>query len=122
MNRDALRADSDLQTYGPCHRRDGTAGTPEPDYRCYRRRASTLSVTTTGRPEQLEEGPCRRRGGPRDSHESAFGRLEQLADVGRSDIALRDRRLRDRWERVSPKSGTRSCRKTVDVACARLLL
>ncbi len=26
---DALRADSDLRAYGPCHRRDGTAGTPE---------------------------------------------------------------------------------------------
>ena len=28
-SRDALRADSDLRAYGPCHRRDGTAGTPE---------------------------------------------------------------------------------------------
>ncbi len=26
---DALRADSDLRAYGPCHRRDGTAGTQE---------------------------------------------------------------------------------------------
>jgi hypothetical protein len=29
-NRDALRADSDLRAYGPFHRRDGTADTPEP--------------------------------------------------------------------------------------------
>ncbi len=28
-SRDALRADSDLRAYGPCHRRHGTAGTPE---------------------------------------------------------------------------------------------
>jgi hypothetical protein len=28
-SRDALRADSDLRAYWPCHRRDGTAGTPE---------------------------------------------------------------------------------------------
>jgi hypothetical protein len=28
-SRDALRADSDLRAYGPCHRRDGTAGNPE---------------------------------------------------------------------------------------------
>ena len=28
-SRDALRADLDLRAYGPCHRRDGTADTPE---------------------------------------------------------------------------------------------
>ncbi len=28
-SRDALRADSDLRAYWPCHRRDGTAGTQE---------------------------------------------------------------------------------------------
>ncbi len=28
-SQDALRADSDLRAYGPCHRRDGTAGTQE---------------------------------------------------------------------------------------------
>ncbi len=28
-SRDALRAGSDLRAYGPCHRRDGTAGAPE---------------------------------------------------------------------------------------------
>jgi hypothetical protein len=28
-SQDALRADSDLRAYGPCVRRDGTAGTPE---------------------------------------------------------------------------------------------
>ncbi len=27
-SRDALRADSDLRAYGPCHRRDGTVATP----------------------------------------------------------------------------------------------
>ena len=87
-----LRADSDLRAYRPCHWRDGTAGIPSPELRCYpsHRRASTLSVTTTGRPEQPEDGPrCRRCRGPRDSHESAVGRMEQLADVGRSDPALR---------------------------------
>jgi hypothetical protein len=42
----------------------------------------------------------RRRRGPRDSHESAVGRLAQLTDEGRSDTALRDRRLRDRRERA----------------------
>ena len=47
-------------------------------------------MTTTGRVEQSEDGPRRRRRrGPRDSHESAVGRLEQLADVGRSDLPLR---------------------------------
>ncbi len=45
-------------------------------------------------------GPRRRSRGPRDSHESAVGRLEQLADVGRSDTVLRGRRLRDRRERA----------------------
>ena len=29
ISRDALRAYSDLRAYWPCHRRDGTAGTPE---------------------------------------------------------------------------------------------
>ncbi len=35
---------------------------------------------------------CRRmdRRGPLDSHESAVGRLEQLADEGQSDSVLRD--------------------------------
>jgi hypothetical protein len=65
----------------------GTAGTPELIYRCYHRRALTLLVTTTGRVEQPEDGPRhRRRRGPRDSHESAWGRLEQLAGVGRSEL------------------------------------
>ncbi len=46
-SRDALRADSDLRAYGPCHRRDGTAGTAEllPQIT---RQASALSVMTTG--------------------------------------------------------------------------
>jgi hypothetical protein len=72
--------------------------------------------------EQQEDGPRRRRWGPRDSHESAVGRLEQLADEGRSDTALRDRRLRDR-RRVSP--GARDSelpQGPVDVACAWVLL
>jgi hypothetical protein len=57
-------------------------------YRYYHRRASTLSVTTTDQQEQPEDGPRRRRRrGPRDSHESAVGRLEQLADVGKSESA-----------------------------------
>jgi hypothetical protein len=46
-----------------CHRRDGTAGTPELIYRCNNLRAAPLSVTTAGRVEQPEDGPrrCRRR-------------------------------------------------------------
>jgi hypothetical protein len=53
---------------------------------CHHHRASTLSVTSTGRLEQLEDGPRRRRNGcPRDSHESAVGLLELLADVGKSE-------------------------------------
>ncbi len=47
-----------------------------------------------------EDVPRRRRRGPRDSHESAVGRLEQLADEGWSDTVQRDRRLRDRRERA----------------------
>ena len=44
---------------------------------------------TTGRAEQPEDGPLRRRRRwhPRDSKESPAGRMEQLADVGRSDPA-----------------------------------
>jgi hypothetical protein len=34
--------------------------------------------------------------GPRDSHDSAVGQLEQLADVGLNESVLLDRRLRDR--------------------------
>ena len=75
-------------TYSPCHRRDGTAGTPELIYRCYHRWAPPLSVTTTGRVEQPEDGPRRRRRRhSRDLHESATGWMEQLADVGRIDPA-----------------------------------
>ena len=48
-SRDALRADSDLRAYRPCHWRDGTAGTPELIYRCHHRRAASLSVITKGR-------------------------------------------------------------------------
>ena len=89
-SRDALQTVSDLRAYRPCHRRDGTAGTPELIYRCYHRRAASLSVMTTGRAQQPEDGLCRqRRRRSRDSHESVAGRPEQLADVGRSDPALR---------------------------------
>ena len=49
-SRDALRADSDYRADRLSHRRDGTAGTLELIYRCYRFRAAPLSVTTTGRP------------------------------------------------------------------------
>ena len=47
-SRDALlvRADSDLRAYRPCHRRDGTVGTPELIYGCCHRRASSLAVMT----------------------------------------------------------------------------
>jgi hypothetical protein len=52
------------------------------------RHYQTVSVTTTGLPKQQEDKPRRRRRrGPRDSHESAAGLLEQLTDVGRSDPA-----------------------------------
>ena len=45
---------------------------------------------TTGRAQQQEDGPRRRRRRrSRDSNESIAGRPEQLADVGRSDLALR---------------------------------
>ena len=64
------------------HRREGTAGNPELIYRCYRLLAAPLSVTTTGRREQPEDGPRRRRPrDPRDSQESTAGWMEQLADV-----------------------------------------
>ncbi len=57
-------------------------------YRCYHRWAPTLLVTTTGRAEQPEDGLRRHhRLCPRDSHESAVGQLEQLADVSGSDPA-----------------------------------
>ena len=45
---------------------------------------------TTGQAQQPEDGPCHRRHRrSRDSHESVAGRSEKLADVGRSDLALR---------------------------------
>ena len=89
-SRDALRADSDLQTYRPCRRSDGTAGTPDLIRRSYHRRAALLSVMTTGWAQQPEDGPRRRRRRrSRDSHESVAGRPEQLADVGQNDLALR---------------------------------
>jgi hypothetical protein len=80
---DALRrrADSDHRAYMPCHRRDGAIGTPELINRCYSLRAAPLSVTTTSRAEQLEDGPRRRRRrrrDPRYSQESAAGRMEKL--------------------------------------------
>ncbi len=52
---EALRAASDHLAYRPCHRRDGTAGSPEPIHRCHSLRAVPLSVTTTGRAELPEE-------------------------------------------------------------------
>ncbi len=89
-SRDTLRADPDLRAYRPCHMRDGTAGDSELIVicTCYHRRASPLSVTSTGRAERPEDGPrSRRRRYPRGSHESVAGRMEQLADVGRSEPA-----------------------------------
>ena len=51
-------------------------------------RAAPLLVTNMGRVEQPGNEPRRRRSrDPRDAHESAAGRMEQLADVGRSDSA-----------------------------------
>ena len=65
-------------------------GTQELIYCCYHRRAASLSVMTMGRAQQPEDGPRRRRRRrSRDSNESVAGRPEQLADVGRSDLALR---------------------------------
>ncbi len=88
-SRYALRADSDLRAYRPCHRRDGTSGAPELIYRCYHRRALPLSVTTTGRAEQQADGPRRRSSRhPCDSFGAAVGRLEQLAEVDRSEPAV----------------------------------
>jgi hypothetical protein len=59
-------------------------------YRRYHRQTLILSDMATGQQEQPEDGPRRRRRwGPRDSHESAVGRLEQLAGVGPSNPALR---------------------------------
>ena len=43
-SRDALRADTDLRAYRPCHRRDGTAGTLEFIRRSYHRRATSVSL------------------------------------------------------------------------------
>ena len=46
--REALRADSDLRAYRPCHRKDGSAGTPERIHRRrYLRRAASLSGMAT---------------------------------------------------------------------------
>ena len=44
---------------------------------------------TTGRAQQPEDGPRSNRRRSRDSHESVAGRPEQLADVGRGNLALR---------------------------------
>ena len=109
----------------PCHRRDGTAGTQELIYWCYSLQASPLSVTTTGRAEQPKDGPRRRhRRHPRDPKESAVGRMEQLADVGRSDPALRrdaDSELNDltgAGRRISPTHETLGYLGSVDDARA----
>ncbi len=82
-SQDAQQADPDHRTYRSCHRRDCTARTPELIYRCYHLQAAPLSVMTTGRMEQAEDGP-RRRWDPRDSQESAVRRMEQLPEVGGS--------------------------------------
>ncbi len=96
---DARRADSDLRAYRQCNQRDCTAGALELIYRCYHRLASTLSVSTTGRAELPADGPRRRRRRPRDSYESAVGRLEQLAHVDGHDttwsISQTDSNTRD---------------------------
>ena len=48
-------------------------------------------MTTTGQAKQPKDGPRRhRRLEPRDSPESAAGRMEQLADAGRSDSGQND--------------------------------
>ncbi len=56
-SRDALLADSDLRAHRPCHRRDGTAGTPELVHRRHHRRAASLSVRTTQQPEDVSKLP-----------------------------------------------------------------
>ncbi len=116
ISRDALWADSDLRApgYRPCHRRDGTAGPLELIYSCYHRRASPLSVTTTGRAEQPEDGPRRRcRRHPRDSHDSESDAdwMKQLVDVGWSNPALSglsDYATTGSASVTSPTHGTRS--------------
>ena len=83
-SRDALRADSDQRAYRPCHRRDGTAGTPELFYRCYRLRAAPLLVATTGRMEQPEDGPRRRPAGP-GIHETRKSILRACLAMARAE-------------------------------------
>ncbi len=67
---------------------DGTADTTELNHRCHHRRAAPPSATIASR---LVDEPRRRRRrrGRRDSLDSVVGRMEQLADVGRSDPAAR---------------------------------
>ncbi len=101
-SRDALPADSDLRAYGPCHRRDGTAGTPELLPQLPQPGLGTISD---------DYGPkaiCR----SMDLAAAArlarvdYGPAMQLADEGRSDAVRRDRRLRDRRSGPTRQSGS----------------
>ena len=66
-SRDALRADSDLLAYGPCHRRAGTAGTPE-------LLPQILMITRPGLGNIRDDyGPAATCRSARDSHESTMG-------------------------------------------------
>ncbi len=105
-SRDSLRADSDLRAYGPCHQRDGTAGTPEllPQLPP---QASALSVKTTGRQRSVGVWTSPPPPEPARLARVDYGPAMQLADEGRSDAVRRDRRLRDR--RSGP---TRQSRRT----------
>ncbi len=122
-SRDALPAKSDLRAYGPCQRRDGAEGNPEPTYRSYRSRTSTLSVAGH---DLQEDGPRRRRWSQRDSHESVVGRRSSWLTRARATQRQRatgptTTRPLGAGRRVSPEHGTRSCQASLDTACAGLL-
>ena len=98
-SRDALRADSDLRAYGPCHRRDGTAGTPELLPKLPQPDLGTIS-DDYGPAAICWSMDLAAAAGPARLARVDYGPAMQLADEDRSDAVRRDRRLRDRRERA----------------------
>ena len=107
-SRDALRADSDLRAYGPCHRRDGTADTPELLPQLSQPDLGTISD---------DYGPAAIRRSM--DLAAAAGASATRKSQDRSNAVRRDRRLRDRRERADASVREHGTRRALQVNSTR---
>ena len=125
-SRDALRADSDLRAYGPCHRRDGTADTPELLPRLSQPGLGTISD---------DYGPAAFRRS-KDLAAAAGARATRMSRLRAGDAAggrglgaspcdrtYDDHATAGAGQGVSPRARDSECSASqLDAACARLLV